>query len=177
MYLISLSASESSFKAIKFNKTGASFILAKQNNPEQHDNSKTYNGVGKSLVVALIDYCLGAKTTSKISKSLQQTLPDWFFKLSVEINNKPYEIIRYTSSPKHILLNEKELSLNEFCDVMEDLFFDIPENFGFLSYRSLIAFFFQNSARFTHQILSYNSKFNPIFSQDNSWIGLFLFAY
>jgi len=76
MRLISLAASESTFKTVVFNKTGASFILAKQDKPEQFDNSKTYNGVGKSLLVSLIDYCLGTKTSSKIAKSLQSTLPD-----------------------------------------------------------------------------------------------------
>lgn len=92
MRLISLSASESSFKPIVFNKSGVSFILAKQENPEQHDNSKTYNGVGKSLLVALTDFCLGASTRNKITKSLQKTLPDWFFILNVEINVKSWNI-------------------------------------------------------------------------------------
>lgn len=145
MRLISLSASENSFKSIIFNKSGASFILAKQNNPEQHDNSKTYNGVGKSLLVALIDFCLGASTSNKITKSLQQTLPEWFFILKVEINNKPYEIIRHTKTPKHISLNDEQLSLNEFCIKLKDLCFDIPTDFKYLSYRALLPFFLRAS--------------------------------
>jgi len=74
MRLISLSASEKSFKTIIFNTSGASFILAKQDNPEQFDNSKTYNGVGKSLLVALCDFCLGAGNQNKITRSLQNTV-------------------------------------------------------------------------------------------------------
>jgi uncharacterized protein YydD (DUF2326 family) len=145
MRLISLAASEPTFKTIFFNKTGASFILAKQDNPEQSDKSKTYNGVGKSLLVSLIDFCLGTKTGSKITKSLQLTLPDWHFILDVEIGNRSYTIVRHTNIPKYIDLNDEELTLNDFCSKLEKLCFDIPPKFQYLSFRSLLPFFIRPS--------------------------------
>lgn len=145
MRLISLAASEPTFKTIFFNKTGASFILAKQDNPEQSDKSKTYNGVGKSLLVSLIDFCLGTKTDSKITKSLQLTLPDWHFILDVEIGNRSYTIVRHTNIPKYIDLNDEELTLNDFCSKLEKLCFDIPPKFQYLSFRSLLPFFIRPS--------------------------------
>ncbi len=145
MYLISLNASEKSFKPIVFNATGASFILAKQDNPEQNDNSKTYNGVGKSLLIALINYCLGASTRNKITQSLQNVIPDWYFILKIKINDLNYEIIRHTNNPKHILLNAEELTIKEFCHKMEKLCFNIPIGFKYLSYRSLLPFFIRSS--------------------------------
>lgn len=145
MRLISLAASEPTFKTIFFNKTGASFILAKQDNPEQSDKSKTYNGVGKSLLVSLIDFCLGTKTSSKITKSLQLTLPDWHFILDVKIGNRSYTIVRHTNIPKYIDLNDEELTLNDFCSKLEKLCFDIPPKFQYLSFRSLLPFFIRPS--------------------------------
>lgn len=145
MRLISLAASEHTFKTVVFNKSGASFILAKQDQPEQFDNSKTYNGVGKSLLIALIDFCLGASTGNKITKSLQQTLPEWHFILKVEINNQPYTIIRHANTPKHINLNDKQLTLNDFCSKLEKLCFEIPSEFQYLSFRSLLPFFIRPS--------------------------------
>jgi len=145
MRLISLSASENSFKTVIFNKNGASFILAKQDDPDQHDNSKTYNGVGKSLLVALINFCLGAKTTNKITKSLQQVLPNWSFSLLIEISDQTYKITRYTSTPKHIYLNEEELSLSDFCEKIEKLCFNLPRDIKYLSFRSLLPFFLRPS--------------------------------
>lgn len=145
MRLISLAASERAFKTVVFNKSGASFILAKQSKPEQFDKSKTYNGVGKSLLVSLIDFCLGSKTGSKITKSLQSILPDWYFILRVEIDNKPYTIVRHTNTPKHITLNNEELTLNDFCSRLEKLCFDIPDVFQYLSFRSLLPFFIRPS--------------------------------
>ncbi|MFK5925938.1 MAG: DUF2326 domain-containing protein [Desulfuromusa sp.] len=145
MRLISLDASESTFRRVVFNKTGASFILAKQDKPEQFDNSKTYNGVGKSLLVSLIDFCLGTKTGSKITKSLQSTLPDWHFILKIEIDDQPYTIVRYTNTPKHISLNDEELTLNDFCSKLEKLCFEITPGFQYLSFRSLLPFFIRPS--------------------------------
>jgi uncharacterized protein YydD (DUF2326 family) len=147
MRLISLSASESSFKPIVFNREGASFILAKQDKPEQSDNSKTYNGVGKSLLVSIIDFCLGTKVNSKITKALQLTLPEWYFILKIEINDKPYKITRYTKTPKHITLNEEELQVSDFCNTLEKICFDIPSNLQYLSFRSLLPFFIRPSKR------------------------------
>lgn len=157
MRLISLAASERVFKTVVFNKTGASFILAKQDNPEQFDKSKTYNGVGKSLLVSLIDFCLGAKTSSKITKSLQSTLPDWNFILKIEIDNQSYTIVRHTNTPKHISLNDEELTLNDFCSKLEKLCFDIPAGFQYLSFRSLLPFFIRPSKK---SYISYDEPIN-----------------
>ena len=153
MRLISLSANKESFKTVYFNKSGASFILAKQDKPELQDNSKTYNGVGKSLLVALIDFCLGASTRNKITKSLQQKLPDWYFILEVEIKKQPYKIVRHTNTPKEISLGGEKLSLTDFCSKLESLCFDIPKDIQYLTYRSLLPFFLRPSK---HSYLQYD---------------------
>jgi len=61
MKLIKLEANKDSFKTVSFNKQGLSLIVAKQSNPEERDTTNTYNGVGKSLIVLLVHFCLGAK--------------------------------------------------------------------------------------------------------------------
>ena len=144
MRLISLSASESSFKTIHFNRQGASFIVAKQKNPESSDKSKTYNGVGKSLLVSLIDFCLGARA-NKITKSLQKNLKNWHFILKIEIENRSYKITRYTNSPKFIILDNEKLNISSFCKRLEGLCFSIPSNFQYLSFRALLPFFIRPS--------------------------------
>lgn len=147
MRLISLMANQETFKSIFFNKKGASFIIAKQNNPEKFDNTKTYNGVGKSLLVALINFCLGANIKNKITKSLQEKLPDWQFFLTVEIKDELYKIERYTNSPSEIKLNNETLSVSDFCKKLQYLCFDIPSDIKYLSFRSLIPFFIRPSKK------------------------------
>lgn len=156
MRLISLGASSESFKTVIFNKTGPSFILAKQNNPEQFDKSKTYNGVGKSLLISLIDFCLGAKKSSKIAKSLKSNLHDWHFILKIEISDQCFTIIRYTNDPNIIYLNEEKLKISVFCERLEKLCFDIPKKIKYLTFRSLLPFFIRPSKQ------SYNSYDKPI---------------
>lgn len=145
MRLISLSASESSFKKVTFNKKGVSFILAEQSHPEQSDNSKTYNGVGKSLLVALVNFCLGAATQNKISKSLLLNLPEWHFILNIEINNKPHEIIRYVNRSNLITFDKEEQPLSDFYNTLESLCFALPVDVSYLSFRSLLPFFLRPS--------------------------------
>ncbi|CAC9631755.1 hypothetical protein [uncultured Gammaproteobacteria bacterium] len=147
MRLISLTANQSTFKSINFNKEGASFIVAKQNNPEQFDNTRTYNGVGKSLLIALINFCLGASIKNKITKSLQEKLPDWQFFLTVEIEDKLYIMERHANFPKKIKLNNESLSVSDFCEKLQTLCFDVLPDIKYLSFRSLLPFFIRPSKK------------------------------
>jgi uncharacterized protein YydD (DUF2326 family) len=58
MRLIELSANESTFKRIAFNRTGLTLIVGRHRATKKADLKKTYNGVGKSLIVALVNFCL-----------------------------------------------------------------------------------------------------------------------
>jgi len=153
MRLISLSSNQKSFKQVNFNPTGPSFILAKQNNPEQQDNSKTYNGVGKSLLAALINFCLGASAKNSITVSLNNKLPNWSFQLVFEHDGSPHTILRSANKTKEIFLNGKEMSLSDFCSEMAKFSFDIPDSIKSLSFRSLMPFFLRPSK---YSYLSYN---------------------
>ena len=57
MYLIELSSNKPSFKTIKF-KEGLNFIIGGMSS-EQKNKKSTYNGVGKSLMIKIIHFCLG----------------------------------------------------------------------------------------------------------------------
>ena len=82
MRLIKLSANQSSFKTIKFNATGLSLIVGVRsdnlvNAEKPHEDGLSYNGVGKSLIVELIHFCLG----SSKNNAFEQHLSDWEFSL------------------------------------------------------------------------------------------------
>ena len=147
MRLISISANQDSFKKIDFNSSGASFIIAEQKDPTQSDKKKTYNGVGKSLLVALIDFCLGASARSGITKALDScnALQDWKFTLRLSIKGKPYIITRSVDNHKSIEMNDETLKLTEFHQQIQELCFDIEEDLKFLTFRSLLPFFLRPS--------------------------------
>ncbi|MBF0102347.1 MAG: hypothetical protein HQK77_15705 [Desulfobacterales bacterium] len=139
MQLIKVYANQKSFRTVEFNKKGLSFIVAKQKNPGASEKGKTYNGVGKSLLVRIIHFCLGAG--AKDYKIFCEKLNGWEFFLDYEIGNKKYTVKRATNDPNIITLNNEEMSVDKFNKKMGALCFDIPEDISFLSFRSLIPFF------------------------------------
>ncbi len=153
MQLIKVYSNMESFREVKFNETGLSFIVAKQKNPEATEKGQTYNGVGKSLLVRIIHFCLGAGKGDY--KEFCEKLPGWEFYLDFKIDNVIYMAKRSTDNPNKIFLNGEELSVNKFNKKMEGLCFDIPEDISFLSFRSLIPFFIRPKRE------SYVSYFKP----------------
>lgn len=139
MQLIKVYANMESFREVEFNEAGLSFIVAKQENPEVTEKGQTYNGVGKSLLVRIIHFCLGA--AKKDYMEFCEKLPDWEFYLDFKIGNVTYTSKRSTGTPNKILLNGEELSIGKFNKKLEALCFQIPEGVSFLSFRSLIPFF------------------------------------
>jgi len=139
MQLIKVYSNRESFKTIEFNRTGLSFVIAKQKNPGTNEKGKTYNGVGKSLLVLIIHFCLGAD--AKDYKTFCEKLPGWEFFVDFEIGNKKYTAMRATNWPEKIVLDDEELSIDRFNRKMKTLCFDIPDDIAFLSFRSLIHFF------------------------------------
>ena len=136
MYLIELSANKPSFQTVKF-KDGLNFIIGGKSN-EQKNNKSTYNGVGKSLMVRIIHFCLGC---SKI-KSFENSLNDWEFTLKFKIDNNYYSASRKCSNQNKIVLNGKEMTVTEFNEFMgATLFFLDKVKYKYLTYRPLISRF------------------------------------
>jgi uncharacterized protein YydD (DUF2326 family) len=143
MQLISVRANKTSFHPVVFNKTGLSFIVAKQKKPGSSEDGKTYNGVGKSLLVRIINFCLGAKEDGY--KEFCEKLPGWEFSLEFRVNVQNFISVRKTAEANKIYLNEEELSIHKFNKKMESTNFSIPEDIAHLSFRSLLPFFLRPS--------------------------------
>ncbi|PLY12521.1 MAG: hypothetical protein C0628_07985 [Sulfurimonas sp.] len=140
MKLIELSANKESFKTVTFNKSGLSFIVAKQKNPESSDNSKTYNGVGKSLIVLLIHFCFGAKKDHY--KSFIDKLPDWVFYLTVEIEGTRHVISRKMSEPTKIYFDDEDpMTVDNFYEKIRQMVFSFPADIQNLTFRNTLPFF------------------------------------
>lgn len=139
MQLLKVYSNKASFNEVVFNQTGLSFIVAKQKDPGVTEKGQTYNGVGKSLLVKIIHFCLGASANDY--KTFCDKLPGWEFYLDFMIDNKTYTAKRTTDNPKKISLNDKELPIRKFNNKMEKLCFNIPKDISHLSFRSLLPFF------------------------------------
>lgn len=139
MQLLKVYSNKESFRTVEFNETGLSFIVAEQKNPLATEKGRTYNGVGKSLLVRIIHFCFGSG--KKNFKSFCEKLPGWEFYVDFLIGGNKYVVKRATDNPNKILLNGEELTVKNFNKKMEFLCFNIPKEVGFLSFRSLFSFF------------------------------------
>ena len=157
MRLIRVRANQKSFHTVTFNPYGLSFIVAKQKDPGSTEKGRTYNGVGKSLLVKIIHFCLGASLIGY--RSFCEKLPGWEFSLDFRIGDVDYTASRAVDNPSKIVFNDETLSCSQFTGRLGELCFDIPENTEVLSFRSLVSFFIRPERS------SYSSYDRPIKKQ------------
>lgn len=137
MYLIELSANKPSFQTVKF-KEGLNFIVGGISKEQEKNKKSTYNGVGKSLLVKIIHFCLGCQ---KI-KSFEDKLKDWEFTLKFRIDDNYYIVTRKCNNQNKITLNGNEMSIKEYTNFMgKELFYLNKVNYQYLTFRGLISRF------------------------------------
>jgi uncharacterized protein YydD (DUF2326 family) len=141
MRLISLTSNIPSFRTVRFNKTGLNFIVARKKQSADHDVSKTYNGVGKSLLLDLIHFCLGSNKIDEYEKKLA----GWEFHLAFEIGGLQHVSIRKTTDQAKIVLDNSAIGVKKFGTTMEALLFPDAVGVSHLSFRSLIPRFMRGS--------------------------------
>lgn len=144
MRLIELYANKASFKRISFNSTGLSLIVGARKEAVHHDDdTKSYNGVGKSLLVEIVHFCLGSGTNT----AFKSHLPGWEFTLVMMLGNKTYHVIRSTDKQGEVTINEKVLKLKQYTDFLAKNSFQSHDsiNVGQLSFRALIARFIRRT--------------------------------
>lgn len=132
MRLIKLSANKHTFQTVPF-KAGLNLIVGKKQNPSDRNVRNTYNGVGKSLTIYLIHFCLGSNSI----KVFEEKIPQWEFTLEFEIDGVTYASTRNTSSQKDIFLNGKKYSVTKFRNEMLSKVFDIEGKMNSLSFNTL----------------------------------------
>lgn len=147
MHLVWLSANKYSFHDIKFKK-GINYIVGKKFDNEIFDKKSTYNGVGKSLIIELIHFCLGS---NKIT-SFEENLNEWEFILQFEAKGSQHTVIRSCKNQNDIYLDGEVYGLNKFKLKAMELIFDFSSETAIseITFRTLISRFIRrNRASYT----------------------------
>ena len=96
-----LDANKKSFHSIKFND-GINIVMGKSgNSSKDNKKKKTINGVGKSLIIKIIDFCLG----SDKNETWENPLKGWVFYLEYSLENDKHTIKRSVVEDKYELEN------------------------------------------------------------------------
>lgn len=136
MKLISLEANHSSFHKIYF-KDGVNIIIGKQVGPRNKNDGNTYNGVGKSLILHLIHFCLGSNKIESLSRKLQ----GWEFSLKFEINGEKYCSSRNTDNQNEISFSGETLKVSQLREKLLNLCFDNDVNYKSMTWNTLFSRF------------------------------------
>jgi uncharacterized protein YydD (DUF2326 family) len=136
MKLVSLTANQSSFHPVIF-KDGINIIVGKQALSQFEIDGNTYNGVGKTLVMHLVHFCLGSNPIDSFS----QKLKDWEFTLKFSIKGNEYYAKRNTTEQNKIEINGEVLKIKDFRQKMFKLCFDVDEDIKYLTWISLFSRF------------------------------------
>lgn len=174
-----VTANQRSFHPVTFN-TGLNVILAERS--EASTEKDTRNGVGKSTLIAIIDFCLGSRPT-KGKGLLIEPLKSWAFTLEITLRSNRVKVTRAVADQNRIVIEGPTNGWHEQPDVDEKTgervfkaerwrsflgwaFFDLPHSVDQLpykpSYRSLISYF----VRFGPD--AYTSPFRH-FRQQKTW--------
>ncbi len=130
------------------------------------DNKKTYNSVGKSLMIRLIHFCLGSSQIEEFKTKI----PDWEFQLDFEIAENKYCAKRKTSNQNEIILNEESLSIREFNNKLSQEVFGISSSVKYLGFRPLISRFIRPKKN------SYNT-YDKIYDEETPFARLLFNSY
>ena len=139
MRLIELSANRESFRTVRFNESGLTLVVGKKSDPDDTSREHSTNGVGKSLLLYLVSFCLG----SAENKELQEKLPEWEFTLVFELRGKKRVVTRSTDKQKSVTVDGQIETLKRYTDEIlgRDVFGIGEPRLKFLTFRSLIGLF------------------------------------
>lgn len=135
MKLIALKANQASFHTVIFN-SGLSVIVGRKESVES-SKKKTYNSVGKSLIISLVHFCLGSNPNEEFKKKLL----GWEFSLDFEIERVKFTSTRNTQEQEIIILNGERTNLKAFRKRLQSLLFQIEGEVSYLKFRPLISRF------------------------------------
>ncbi len=134
MKILKLYSNRNKFNTIKFNENGFSFICG----VELKEKSKnTYNGVGKTLSLILVDFCLGSNTLKSLSKL------KYSFFLDIKINDSLYTIKRNAEKQSIIeIYKDEKVIISGLTDVKNFLSneINIIKN-NEISFRTILSYF------------------------------------
>lgn len=136
MKLLSLRANQPSFHPVIF-KDGVNIIVGRQVAPHTENDGNTYNGVGKSLILHLIHFCLGANKIDSFSKKLS----GWEFTLKFEINGTEYYSARKTDEQNKIDFCGEPLTVTALRGKLLELCFGLTNSPKHMTWTTLFSRF------------------------------------
>jgi len=146
------------FKPVTFH-SGFNVIVAERSERSTHKQSR--NGSGKSSLIEIIHFCLGARAIKK-KGVMVEALQGYTFSIDLDLGGKRFTISRKTKEPSYVVIDgdwsdwvikptvdkktkEPKISINQWCLVLNWLMFglspEVSEQKHSPTFRNLISYF------------------------------------
>lgn len=154
-----LRSTDDRFRQVVFNEIGITIIAGVSKQEHMSDEGTTYNGVGKSLIIELIHFCLASDKNREIASKIDEC----DFILEFKIGNSLHYVQRNTKKQDEIIVDSQQYTINSARNVLESLVVqnEPPKR---LSFRSILSAFIRRNK------LYYNSP--DRFPNDTDYIHL-----
>jgi len=160
--LYSLRSDNPSFQPIEF-EPGFNVILAERTKEASKKDSR--NGLGKSTLLELIHFCLGAQKGETLKKS---QMDNWTFTLELDLAGEKFSVSRNTTNQNKIIISgncskwrikpeidektgRQVMSSRDWNEVLGNLFFGLRSSYDGYEYvptfRSLISYFIRRNGQ------------------------------
>ena len=173
--LISLSCNKKEFKTINF-INGLNVILDDCKNKGGHNDTRTRNGVGKSTIIDLIHFCLGAKFDKALFNSAV-FFESCCFSLKIKIRDNLFEFTRHVDDYKRIFVNgdcskwpvapkidaksqKTYFSIRDFTFCLGILMFGLEEKSSNPTFRELISYLIRQKGGFGSPFTIFDKQSN-----------------
>jgi uncharacterized protein YydD (DUF2326 family) len=140
MRILKLTSNQTSFRTVKFRETGITLVVGRKKDAAEKRKDDTYNGVGKSLLLYLVNFCLA----SQPKEALLEKLPDWEFTLDFMIGESTHAVTRSINDQSKVFLDGNPLDLDKFRIWVGREVFGLEEEVPYLTFRSLIGQFLRS---------------------------------
>lgn len=144
------------FNEVKFNQTGINIILGRYSTERSRED---INGIGKSSLIRLIDYCLISDNAEKLFTQAKYDFlrtEDHNVVLEIFLDNQVLQIMRYFSKPEEIKMryaNEDKFTTytkDEIRIIFTNIFFPTVDKANIIEgnrFRSLMNFFIKDDVK------------------------------
>ena len=112
--ILAVRANEPTFRTVRFSP-GLNLILAERTKESTRKDSR--NGLGKSTVFEIIDFCLGGRAT-KGEGIVRNELADWVFSVDLQLGGREITMTRSVAQPRKIRLYEEAAGAREGLDIV-----------------------------------------------------------
>ena len=174
-------ADNPNFKEVNLTK-GLNIILGSKSSDS--DDKDTRNGVGKTLLIDIIDFCLGSRANKDDKLKKIDLIKDWTFSIVIDIYNTQCTVSRSIKDPGKVFikgdfsdfplkpqtnLDGHYYKLKDWRELLGQHTFNLNETLKYKpTYRSLISYFIRNTPDAYIEPIRINQNQTPINQQINT---------